>query len=369
MRNIRLHKINLPPEIIEKCWGIYFKKYKKIEDKLKDKAEFDLPLRKNVHITGAFQLPISTLKGIPTDALTKYFISSGTNQLTIRTKTKIVLRGQDYFIGLSKLSNKDKFTVIFTRLEEMIDILSSISKTANLVLYLGLLDYVRNYLMILLYAINQTTREMANFSQISNEYLIFNELVKRVEEQYLHTLLEHKITPIEDLKPYTPSLLSIKEYLIDSLLYVERNKKLSDDLIRKSRECNHPVKIFKFASTIAHDFFPRKAVLIGIEYGGIELPYVINAYRKILGKSELGLLTANLSSYSTGSKKHVDYIDDAISPFLNKKCLEKYDTAVMLDDSVTTGRTVEYLTELLPNNIERINLSVVSYTNTNRYHH
>lgn len=369
MKDIKLHKINLPSEIIKKCWGIYSQKYKEIEDGLINTSDTTSNLKEYVHTTGAFQLTIASLQNLKSDDLTNYFVSEKTSKLAIRMKTKIVFRGLDYFVGLYKVSNQEKLQTIFQRLEEMLKILADVKPDSNKILYLALTDYIRNYLMILLYVIHQTVREIGNVNIIEKDYVHLTHLIKEIEEKFTLALLASKNEPLEDIGQFTPSLHAIEAFLIESLPFVEKNKKLSVDLVRRIRECNHPIKILNFAKAIAESLLPRGTVLIGLEYGGIELPFVINAYRKILGKSEFEVQIANLSSYSTGSKRYVDYIEDALSPFSGSKELSFYKVALILDDSITTGRTVEYLVKLLPKNIEEVYLSVVSFTNTNRYHH
>lgn len=369
MKDIKSHKINLPSEIIEKCWGIYSQKYREIENDLVNTSGTVSNLKDCIHATGAFQLTIASSQSLKPDDLTNYFVSEKTNKLAIRMKTKIVFRGLDYFVGLYKVSNQEKLQIIFQRLEEMLDILASVKPDSNKILYLALTDYIRNYLMILLYVIHQTVREIGDIKIIEKDYVHLIHLTKEIEEKFILALLATKSEPLENVGQFMPALHAIETFLIESLPFVEKNKKLSVDLVRKVRECNHPLKILNFAKAIAESFLPRGTVLIGLEYGGIELPFVINAYRKILGKSEFGIQIANLSSYSTGNKRYVDYIEDALSPFSSSKEFGFYRMAIILDDSITTGRTVEYLVKLLPKNIEEVYLSVVSFTNTNRYHH
>lgn len=117
------------------------------------------------------------------------------------------------------------------------------------------------------------------------------------------------------------------------------------------------------------EYLPQDTILIGLEYGGIELPFTVNAYRSLIGKSKLQTLSVNLSSYSVSNKAFVDYLEDACSPLANMTNLSKYTTALILDDSTTTGRTIEYLAKLLPKNITNVYLALVSFTNTNRFHH
>jgi len=370
MVNIRPHKINIPSKVIEKCWRVYSQKYKEIESRLSNSPTFPIKsLQKNLHYTGAFQLQVSQLSKLPQDSLTDCFVSDHTTRLTIRLRTKIILRGIDYFVGIQNNSNAEKLEIIFSRLIEFIGILDQVQLSPDKVLYLSLLDYIRNYLMIVLYAIHQSARELGVPKNFYRHYEVFLELVKHIEEGYISTLLTNEITPQKVYLTFIPHLFLFREYFRRTIPALNSNNKLSLDLSRRIRECDNPIKILNFAKSVGNEYFPRKTLLIGLEYGGIELPFAVNAYRKAIGKSNLGIVTVNLSSYSVGSNRYIDSIEDALSPFFLPNNLEECDTAVILDDSITTGRTLEYLSRLLPQKIENIYFRCVSFTNTNRYHH
>jgi len=370
MRNIKGHKVNIPSLVIEKCWGIYSQKYEGIENNLIDKIE--LPTKNssiNLHKTGAFQIPISQLNKLFKDPLATYLISDNTNRLVIKLKTKVVLRGIDYYVGMQAISNEEKSKIIFLRLFDMVEILDKVTPESDITLYLALLDYIRNYLLVILYAIHQCVRELGLTKELKKPYNALLELINLIEQAYLNSLLSGTKGNIRAHPEFIPWLLALEKYLEKSLLLVKGNKKLAVDMFRRIRECNNPAKIFQFAQSLSSVYLPRNSLLIGIEYGGIELPFAVNAFRKMIGKSTLDVITINLSSYSIGSNKYVDTIEDAISPFVSIKELKDYDTVVIMDDSVTTGRTIEYLVNLLPPNIKSVFLGVVSFTNTNRYHH
>lgn len=370
MMNIKSHKINIPSQVIGKNWGVYSQKYQKIESMLENSLIFpNSKLKKYLHSTGAFQLPISEFNKLPNDYLTDYFVVDTTNKLFIKLKTKVVFRGLDYFVGVQSISNLDKLEVIFIRLLKMLNLLDDVKANSNIILYLSLLDYIRNYLMILLYAIHQSTRELGVQKELRHPYEVFSELINQIEKTYMESLMTNKIFTQSTYKVFVPYLLLIKIYLLKSVSLVDYNQTLSDDMVRRIRECNNPIKIFNFAKKISSKYLPNKTMLIGLEYGGIELPFAVNALRSIFGKSVLDVATVSLSSYSTGSNRYVDFVQDALSPFFLFEKLENYNCIVILDDSITTGRTVDYLVKLLPKNIESVYFFAVSFTNTNRYHH
>lgn len=54
---------------------------------------------------------------------------------------------------------------------------------------------------------------------------------------------------------------------------------------------------------------------------------------------------------------------------LEEEGLSEFRSAYIFDDAITTGRTLEYLVKLLPENIQHTYFYCISFTNTNRYHH
>lgn len=368
--NIKSHKLNIPSKIIDRCWDIYSRKYKNIESSISSNSvSFSSHIQDHLHATGAFQISIEKAKSLDDDSLKKYFLSSDNSLLAIKTKTKYILRGADYYVGMQKLSNIKKSKVIFSRLIEMIKILRGTQTKTNIILYLSILDHIRNYLMILLYSMHQLGREYGFPKEIKIHYLRFIKLIEQIEFEYLFSISNFKIDSQKEYTEYIPSLRFIESFLNKSIEQMYKYDNLKDDLFRKMRESDNPEKIYHFSKKVAESYLPQNSVLIGIEYGGIELPFVINAYRKMLGKNTLQVMTVNLSSYSVGTDKYVDKLEDAISPFFAKEKIAKFDTALILDDAITTGRTLEYLVKLLPENICSIYFRCISFTNTNRYHH
>lgn len=370
MINIRPHKINIPSKVIEKCWGSYSQKYKEIESNLNASlSTVAKSLQGSMHNAGGFQLPTSKLKLLPDDYLTSYFLSNKANNLVVKLKTKWIFRGADYYVGMQKSSNLQKTELIFSRLTEMLQVLDNVQTTSNLILYLALLDYVRNYSLLLLYAIHQCSQDREVTKEAQMQYFVFLELIDRIEGFYLQVFISAE-TKQEKYSPrFITSLQFFRNFLCETISTLSINDKMSTDIYRKIREADNPIKTVNFARNISQYYLPRKCVLIGVEYGGIELPFMVNAYRELVGKNKIDILSVNLSSYSIASKRYVDEIGDSLSPFASQKTLEKYDTALILEDSITTGRTIEYLCGLLPENIKQIYFRCISFTNTNRYHH
>ncbi len=364
MRNIKHHKICIPHEIIEKCWPVYFKKYTEIEKNLSENKLTP----KYLHSTGAFQLNRKATNKINHDLLFEYFIGDKLSRITIKLKTKYIFRGLDYFVGLQSIDNHEKLKLIKMRLLEIISVSRLATQTSDLVLYLALLDYIRNYLLMILYALNQVSRELSGGDRIKNNYEQLVQLLMVTEKSLIASWKEKKINGLVFPFNPVPCLDLLCDYLDKSMTRLKNNTELCSNLFRKVRECNNPIKIINFAKYISEDYLPSNTVLLGLEYGGIELPFIINAYRSYLGKNELPYLTTNLSSYSTNSSKSVDRLNDSISPFINNVGLDNKNL-LLLDDSVTTGRTIEQLIELLPPDVENVFLGIVSFTNTNRFHH
>lgn len=161
----------------------------------------------------------------------------------------------------------------------------------------------------------------------------------------------------------------IFEYLLDFSLSLKTSKPIISKFIRRHREANNPEKLYKFGELLSSEFIPADTVLVGLEYGGIELPYLLNSFRSIHGKVKLKKASLKLSGYSVNDLRKVTNIADTVSPIDRYSDISNSKRLLILDDSVMTGRTIEELIKLLPHSIEEVFLAVVSFRASNRYHH
>lgn len=253
----------------------------------------------------------------------------------------------------------------------MLELAGNLNKNTNLILYLSLLDYVKNYLLICLYAINLLIREYKVEHEIvsKHDYLCFIKLIQLVENIYVTSYLKKTPYIATELGSFTDLISKIEKFIAHYGQLLTRNERLSQDLFRKIRECNNPERLMLFADIVSDNYCSTNSLILSLEYGGIELPFMVNALRNYKGKNMVKSLTVNLSSYSTENSNYVQSLDDIVNPFTLPVFSENLKSVTILDDSVTTGRTLERLIGMLPESINTINFAAVSFTNTNRFHH
>ena len=370
MKNIRRHAITIPSTVADRSWRILQKRYQEIESGLVVTPTFvDSALQRHMHSTGAFQLSRREIGRIGRNRTLTYLVAGDSNKLCVQLKTKTIFRGLDYFAGLQRISNSEKSGIIFRRLNEMLSLLSETEQAeTNLILHLVLLDYVRNYLILVLYAIHTLYKEKHPSRDAEGSYSELLRLIRRVEYRFVEALINKLPEPLEVTEANIAAIetfrLHIERSLGDNSTY-----RSHPDIFRKVRECNNPAKLLHFGRSVADLYIPRATLLIGLEYGGMELPYIVNACRHAGGKGELDAITVRISNYSARDSMLIDMLEDILPPFFSSQRIAKYTTAILLDDSIVTGRTIDQLVHLLPETITDIYLCVASFTNSNRYHH
>ncbi len=371
MKNIRGHKINIPSEIVEVCWSSYKERYSTIESSISSASD-SIKTPSFVYDSGAFVIQERELQYIGDTVLKDFFFGLKYKNRTIQLGKKYLLRGLEYYIGMVKEANQIKLEKVFDSLKSYINTLKSVSIDENFILYLGFLDNLKNYLFISLYALNQISRELGYIDEESlsvNEYNKLLSLIGVIEFSFTKTYLTKKIYLPDGIENFISVIEAVYEYTSKRLPSVERNKKIQHKLIRKSREADNFAKMIHLAKKVSNEFIRPDTLMVGVEYGGIELPFIINAYREFVGKSQLNFITLNLSNYSNTGSRYVDSIKYSISPFFQGGHLKSSTGVLILDDSISTGRTVDILVNFLPKNIEEIFLACNTFKVSHRYHH
>lgn len=202
---------------------------------------------------------------------------------------------------------------------------------------------------------------------ITRQYNLFLSSVTTLEESFVITFERQVIHQPEN---YLEILLVAKKVIRTIKHFVHQNNwNNQPKVIRKVREANHPSQLSGFAQKLARLYAPTNSVLIGLEYGGIELPFLVNAYRVLLGKQRLRYLTISVSNYSEVNVSKSVELSDLVAPYLQEQELPSKPTLYVLDDAVTTGRTLDQVVKMFDKHSRKIYFAAVSFTNTNRYHH
>ncbi|OFX71214.1 MAG: hypothetical protein A2X12_04625 [Bacteroidetes bacterium GWE2_29_8] len=137
------------------------------------------------------------------------------------------------------------------------------------------------------------------------------------------------------LNKFDPSLKQIKPYKEgdvpnDNLLFIHKLKK------------NLPPENIDY--------------VIGIRFGGIELPYIVKHF--IYPKAKVRLV--KISNYSDKT---------SISEFKINKLELKHKNVLILDDGITTGRTIQFLIDNLKDNCNNIYFACLYYSGKKRIKH
>lgn len=373
MNNLIKYKITLPEDVIRTCWNVLESRYLLLENKLP--ATFhNRKLNKNIHPTGAFMISLDELVEVEDTILKRTFIQNGTSPISIRQNDTYILRGKSYFPNINnvKTVNKELLNTLELELKLFLNTLLEISPKENVLLYLALLDNMKNHCLIVLYAINQIQREICDIQNLKltkNAFFDYISAVQDISDAFWASYEKQAIIfPI-----FCNNLNTVIEpplaFLKEKLESIANHKHIVNKIFRNYRENNNPIKLSRLGWKVSGKYLPRKTLLIGTEYGGIELPFLVNSYRKMRGKETMEIVLLSLSNYSLGIKTSPETILGLVSPYFSSEKLNYTDTVLILDDSITTGRTIESLKSLLPENIERIYLACVSFKVTNRYHH
>ena len=136
--------------------------------------------------------------------------------------------------------------------------------------------------------------------------------------------------------------------------FLESNEVKKDKIIRKWREIDHPGQIFTALKSIEPSLSEllkenSRVTVFGLMYGGIELPFALKScYR---GGNEANLKVSEIMGISFYGRERGSTIMDQYSRWVLESAIpsaerledviREGDTAIILDDNIMTGRTIE----------------------------
>lgn len=368
MRNIRHQLITIPEGIVEDCWESYKSRFINAENSLVSVPNNPY-YGKFIHPTGAFQLPNNYI--LPDTKLSRFFTTKNTNVVTIVTETHCIFRGLNYFPDSITLPIKEKFDKMESDFWELQKLYTSSGATdESLIIYLATIDYLKNYLLILLHIIHVLQSRSDKIVDLikENDYKTFLNIILDFEKDFVFTWEYKKPVMLNRNFDYSSKLKKVFKSVRKVIKKYSSQELDQLDLFRSYRENNNPIKLMTVGRDLS-EIYLKNYLLIGIEYGGIELPFIVNAYREFLGKDKLNCLIVNLSLYTDNTGLGSDTFWDIVPLFIRNA--SKYDMkkVLLLDDSIMTGRTINIINQLLPNSVEEVYLAVLSMTLSNRYHH
>jgi hypothetical protein len=163
-----------------------------------------------------------------------------------------------------------------------------------------------------------------------------------------------------DLRRSQSALYELK-LVIDLLCdFLSVNKIKPDKIVRKWREVDHPGQIYSSVCSVEREIRAlsidgRNVCVLGIMYGGVELPFVV---RQVLGKSMYPYLkvahVGGISVYrrERGSLIMEQYSRDVLEAAIPsadrlEEIIAPGDVVIPFDDNIMTGRTMEVVKDRL----------------------
>lgn len=298
----------------------------------------------------------------------------GVNIRTVKNSNHVFLRGPIYYLNYMDLDSQItliKITEELNEVENLInEFLTADSNSFDLndfLLLLGLLDNRKQLALQLLFVLNQFTRITTEPLINRNQYIKFINYCQSTVDDFYLTLITRSIG--DYLCSFKSSqLTNIVDILIGFSLknkdLIERNK---NKFYRKFREASHPyhnallAKYWSQENSINNYF----DYILGIEYGGIELPFVLNAFsRHYTGKIyEIGFL--KYSSYS--QKTDSDLKSKSSFAFEEPKIENK--RILLLDDNILTGRTLKLaINDINELKAKSLYLGFIGFSGEKRFH-
>ncbi|MBN1235123.1 MAG: HAD hydrolase family protein [Methanotrichaceae archaeon] len=287
------------------------------------------------------------------------------------TDTGIILRGPRYYIGLSEKPSREQMEIILDDYCNMLNKIAKMdlvqtslelpNKTKRFTAWkinLALLDNFRNSSLLLYNMLFQA----ASLNTSSRPY--WKRILKDFEQYVALCIDIYYSIFMLDVRKYHDSIKSLNSSMTSfydlkyniNLLYnfLESNGIPTDKIIRKWREVDHPGQIFSAINSIKNESTKllreeSNICALGLMYGGIELPF---AFRSFFGKEYYnhikiaGVMGISFYGQNKGSIITRQYSRDILeSSIPSAERLEDLiapgETAIIFDDNIMTGRTIE----------------------------
>lgn len=373
-------KITLSPEEVKTNWHVISAKLDLVKNKtlirqtgkITDNIFLEFFTQTIFDSTGAIKIKMNELDK-NTSPLRDYFYVdwNGVNVRMTEFNSHYLLRGNMYYLSYMNIGLDLLMVKIFEELEEIEKILSQIDDTGSIslidfVLILALLDNRKNHMFEILFALNQLKR-ITKLSLIDeNNYSTFMESVQACVDDFYLALFSG------NCKLSQRGTITSFYYVFDKLLSVLiANKELANkknQIFRRYREANHPYQNALLAKKVVEKWLKYEYfdAIIGIEYGGIELPFVVNTLAKLYRIKQFPIFLTKYSHYSQKNDT-----SSVLSFYGNEtKELNKLGnkSVLIVDDNVLTGKTIQAVVlDLKKIGVENVFLGFIGYSGKKRY--
>ena len=308
----------------------------------------------NFDSTGALRIKVSVYS--QTRSLLKEYFDHRVNSYLsrrIRVGNYFLLRGLSFYIFRKQeyallLVKQVKYELLQaqTFLNKYLDA-KVVPNNEEKILLLGLLDNYKQHLLELLHAVNQAERYLPYGEKITHsdyeDYMkCFQYIVDIFYKLYIHNQLPLNLSSVKlGIKEITSYLY--KKIRLNNSGFIDVNTLL----IKMYREANnaHEIALLCIKLTKHYQRGIRWNIIIGIEYGGIEIPFALNTFLKLNNQKESFRIYLVNSTYSSDLSKTVrkTKLESAITKFPN--LINK--SVLILDDNIVTARTIKKVISFL----------------------
>lgn len=345
--------------------------------------------------SGSIKIPMYDWIGIDDDNPLKQFWSK---QFILKMKyamcdnENILLRGsQVYYYFLSNRYH-DEITRNDITSKDMVDIwlnnnktffmdaIEAISKTSDLnslnnsKMILGILDNIRNELLILLN--QQVIKSSKNQTLYLNlEKIDKNTLMYKIYKILLEVIKLMQYISFNDSYPIdrnglycvlNNAIMVTNEF--QSMFLQENTKDNYSKEFRAYREIDNFAENFITCYlTYKNDNYISNKGICGLSYGGIELPIIIKSINNAISDVSILKFNKNASGYSKKQSIDLRFFDISKSGGIMQVGIDKNKKYILVDDNLLTGKTMQLaLTTLYDIGIEVDKIVVVRYPGVNR---
>lgn len=319
--------------------------------------------------SGSVKIPMYEWFSIPEDnALKKFWLTNSNSCLwySMFDNENILLRGSKvyYYFLSQRIHNEDTQEDITTRemvyewLNNNIDFLSNaliaidysngLNDLNNTVMILGLIDNIRNLLLILLnqkiMSTNAKKSLLLNLRSIDKNTLFYKIYYTLLETETLMKNIvfvhDYQINNIEVKKLIKNTILITNEFKLEFSQQPQKENYSKD--FRAYREIDNFAENFITCYlTIQKNLENLNKGVCGICYGGLELPIIIQSIDNKIGDISVLKFNKNATGYTKKQSLELRFFDIFKNGGIECFGIDKQKKYVLLDDNLLTGKTMQ----------------------------
>lgn len=251
---------------------------------------------------------------------------------------------------------------------------TDINSLDNTKMILGLIDNIRNYLLILL---NQriVSNNLQKSLMLNLEMIPKDSLIHKIYNNLLNA--EKLMENISFNKNYTINCINI-ENLIRSAILITNEFKLEIDKEPENKNYSKDFRAYREIDNFAENFITCYLTLkkdsdifnkgiCGVCYGGLELPIIMKSIDNRISDVSILKFSKNVTGYAKKQSLELRFFDIYKAGGIEQFGIDKKKKYILLDDNLLTGKTMQLaITSLYDMGIDVNKLVVVRYPGVNR---